>query len=73
MERKDLLKDVRATLERSVGDLRVIAQESGIAYDTVLRIKNGEGDPGYSKVKTLADYLGASAKPSRKKAEATNG
>lgn len=26
-------------------------------YDTVLRIKNREGDPGYSKVRALATYL----------------
>lgn len=39
------------------GDLRRVAAESGIAYDTCHRIKNGEGDPGYSKVRTLADYF----------------
>lgn len=28
-----------------------------MSYDTILRIKNGEGDPGYSKVRRLADYF----------------
>jgi predicted transcriptional regulator len=53
----DLLQFVRAELQRSVGDLNRVAHESGLAYDTVLRIKNGEGDPGYSKVQRLADYF----------------
>lgn len=48
---------VVAELERRKGDLRAIAAESGVAYDTVLRIKNGEGDPGYSKVARLAATL----------------
>lgn len=39
------------------GDLRIVADGSGIAYDTVLRVKNREGDPGYSKIRTLAKYL----------------
>lgn len=69
MEQKDLLSGVRAALEKRVGELRSIAQESGVAYDTVLRIKNKEGDPGFSKVQTLAEFLGVS-KPKRKKAEA---
>ncbi len=65
MEQKSLLSDVRAALEKRVGDLRAISAESGVAYDTVLRIKNREGDPGYSKVETLARYLGL-IKPKRK-------
>ena len=53
----DLLSFVRVELERSRGDLNRIARATGVAYDTVLRIKNGEGDPGYSKVQTLANYF----------------
>lgn len=54
----DLLARVIAELEARAGNLRVVAIESGVAYDTVLRIKNRENDPGYSKVKALAVYLG---------------
>ncbi len=52
----DMLNCVKANLEMGVGQLRLVAQETEIPYDTILRIKNGEGDPGYSKVKTLFDY-----------------
>lgn len=55
----DLLNSVRASLGSDVGQLRLVAQETGIPYDTVLRIKNGEGDPGYSKVQALFDYYAA--------------
>jgi len=58
MEQKDLLSDVCAALEKRVGDLRLISKESGVAYDTVLRIKNKEGEPGYFKVRALAKYFG---------------
>jgi hypothetical protein len=53
----DLLVRVVAELERRKGDLPKVARESGIPYDTVLRVKNRENDPGYSKVRALADYL----------------
>ena len=53
----DLLEFVRSQLAAHKGDLRRVAAESGIAYDTCLRVKNGEGDPGYSKVRKLADYF----------------
>lgn len=53
----DLLVRVVAELESRKGDLPKVARESGIPYDTVLRIKNRENDPGYSKVRALADYL----------------
>ena len=53
----DLLLYVRQELVRSIGDLPKVSRDTGIAYDTVLRIKNGEGDPGYSKVRTLAEYF----------------
>ena len=53
----DLLEFVRQQLELHKGDLRRVAAESAIAYDTCHRIKNGEGDPGYSKVRALADYF----------------
>jgi len=55
----DILELVVAELERRKlkGDLANVARESGIPYDTVLRIKNRENDPGYSKVQKLYDSL----------------
>lgn len=53
----DLLAQVVAELKSRQGSLTRVADESGIAYDTVLRIKNGEGDPSYGKVRQLATYL----------------
>lgn len=52
----DLLKTVRQLLADDVGRLRLVAEKTGIPYDTILRIKNGEGDPGYSKVQAISDY-----------------
>lgn len=57
MDAPNLLAAVVRELKRREGQMRKVADESGIAYDTVLRIKNGEGDPGYSKVEQLARYL----------------
>lgn len=54
----DLLDAVVAELERRKGDLAAIARVSGVAYDTVHRIKNRENDPGYSKVRALSEALG---------------
>jgi len=53
----DLLERVVAALEARRGDLPTVARESGVPYDTVLRIKNRENDPGYSRVVKLAAYL----------------
>lgn len=53
----DILTQVRTRLQANKGRLREIAAESGLSYDTVLRIKNGEGDPGFSKVQTLYRHL----------------
>ena len=53
----DLLDRVVAELDRRKGDLPKVARETGLSYDTILRIKNRENDPGYSKVRLLADYL----------------
>lgn len=53
----DLLAEVVQELNRRQGDLPRVARETGIPYDTVLRIKRQENDPGYSKVKALHDYL----------------
>lgn len=53
----DLLEAVIAALEARTGSLRSVAQEAGLSYDTVLRIKARESDPGYSKVRRLAEVL----------------
>lgn len=57
MKQQDLLDRVVEALQGRVGELPRVARETGVPYDTVLRIKNREGDPGYSKVATLAAYL----------------
>ena len=49
----DPLELVRNELEARRGDLRKLAHECPMAYDTILRIKNREGDPGYEKVRKL--------------------
>ncbi len=56
-EQTDLLESVIAELERRKGDLPSVAKASGLSYDTVLRIKNRENDPGYSKVQALHRLL----------------
>lgn len=53
----DPLEAVVAELTRRKGDLPKVAKDTGIPYDTVLRIKNRENDPGYSKVQALHRYL----------------
>lgn len=53
----NLLGPVVAELERRKGDLPALAKASGMSYDTILRIKNREGDPGYSKVEKLHRFL----------------
>ena len=58
MEITDQLAAVRAELDRRKGSLRQVAEESGIPYDTVLRIKNEpDSTPAYDKVLTLLRYL----------------
>ncbi len=56
-DESDLLARVRAELARLQGDLPRVARESGVPYDSLLRVKNAEGDVMYSRVKQLADYL----------------
>lgn len=53
----DDLKFVRQQLAKSDGQMVEIAKLMGFSYDTILRIKSGEGDPGYSKVRRLAIYF----------------
>jgi transcriptional regulator with XRE-family HTH domain len=53
----DLLDAVRAELHERHGSLRRLAAATEISYDTLLRVKNGEGNPSYAVVKRLADHL----------------
>lgn len=58
MDITDQLAAVRAELERRKGSLRQVADESGIPYDTVLRIKNEpKSTPAYDTVLKLLRYL----------------
>lgn len=53
-----LLLAVRAELINRKGQVRRIARETEISYDTVLRIRdNPEYEPGYFKVAKIAEYL----------------
>lgn len=40
------------------GALRRVAEESGVPYDTILRLKNKEGDPRFGTLERTARYLG---------------
>lgn len=49
----DMLERVRRALAEKRGHLSEIAEKSGVSYKTLMRIRDGECDPGYSKVKAL--------------------
>ena len=53
----NILQQVREALHAQRGNLREIARESGVSYDTVLRIRDNETDPGFSKVAALHAVL----------------
>lgn len=53
----DLLAEVVQELNQRQGSIATIARETGISYDTVLRIKRQENDPGYSLVAALHRHL----------------
>lgn len=53
----DMLGAVVAELKDRAGQIRRIAAETGISYDTVLRVKNEENNPSYNLVKRLHDHL----------------
>ena len=57
MEHKDTLDFVIERLKDSRGRLPRIEQDTGIPTDTLRRIRDRENDPGYSKVRRLADYF----------------
>lgn len=53
----DLLDAVVAELRRRQGELTQIAEATGINHKTLTRMRDRVNDPGYSKVKTLHEYL----------------
>lgn len=56
-DQTDLLEEVIQELGRRQGDLASIARDTQMQYKTVLRIKQRQNDPGYSKVAALHRYL----------------
>ena len=57
MSEINMLEKVIAELGARTGDLRKVATETGIPYDTILRFKNRENDPAFSRVALLYAYL----------------
>lgn len=57
MQKINMLDKVVTELEARTGDLKKVAFETGIPYDTILRVKNRENDPAFSRVAVLHDYL----------------
>jgi hypothetical protein len=57
MKNQTILDQVVAGLESRVGELRDVAEKCDLPYDTVLRIKNRENDPSFSRVQRLHDFL----------------
>ena len=53
----NMLERVIAELDARTGDLRKVATDTGIPYDTILRVKNRENDPAFSRVAALYAYL----------------
>lgn len=60
---ENMLEKVRTELVTRKGDLMKIARETKVSYDTILRIRDNECDPGYSKVETLYQHLFAAGRP----------
>lgn len=60
MNKPTLLDKVRSRLAEKRGEqLQHIADETGISYDTVLRIRDGKkNEPLFSTVQALAVFLG---------------
>ena len=58
MNTTDQLSQVRDALEKRRGGLVKVAADTGIPYDTVLRIKNEpHSTPAYTTVLALAKYF----------------
>lgn len=58
MTTQTMLDKVAAKLEPLKGSrLFAIAEQTGISYDTILRIRDHKVDPAFSKVQTLAEHF----------------
>ena len=57
MTQINMLEKVVAELQARTGELGKVATETGIPYDTILRVKNSENDPSFSRVAALYAYL----------------
>lgn len=58
MDNLNLLDQVRACLSSRKGAaLQALAKETGVKYDTLLRIRDSKTDPPFSKVHALAMYF----------------
>ena len=68
MSKQTILDQVVSSLESRVGELREVAENCGMSYDTVLRIKNRENDPSFGKVQKLHEYLFAKNKRNKQAA-----
>jgi len=62
-----MLTKVVAALQARTGDLRKVATDTGIPYDTILRVKNQENDPSFGRVAALYVYLFPSSDDRRDK------
>lgn len=59
MEKPTLLDMVRERLKTVRGAAMIqLAKDTGMSYDSVLRIRENKADPAYSKVQRLADHFG---------------
>ena len=57
MTQTNMLLKVVAELNARSGNMRKIATDTGISYDTVLRVKNQESDPAFGLVLALHNHL----------------
>ena len=52
-----MLSKVVDELNSRATSMRKVASDTGISYDTVLRVKNQESDPAFGLVLALHNYL----------------
>lgn len=58
MTKPTMLDKVRQRLADMKGrELFTLSDQTGISYDTLLRIRDGRNDPGFGKVQTLAMHF----------------
>lgn len=58
MTKPNLLEKVRTKMATLKGrDLRELATDAAMSYDTALRIRDAKTDPPFSQVQKLAEHL----------------